>query len=694
MRRRAMQSANVIIAWLLSATAVAAQPPTVATVFDEYCKQPDSSQWFCGTRKFEVPDSQKWEIVEAYCFDDVNRSRPVDEGKRKAAVDILLPKASTRRDVCSAHIQVVPPLALEFNHRKMEWLDKNKGFEARGRRLELDPVSRTPTAHLVNGDVVGIVILETNPALFLANRGEAKEDNIDQIKSLEQVLALLGTSLGGLVGDLQRLNIRTTDQIRSYSADKFLAMTPRRTDADVFLGDLERLKDVISKANTSHQPIRAKLKSLVEHRERLQLVAQQLEHGPARLKGALDQTLEDPGAWHTLFVQLAKDGENIPGLERCEPVLNAFGPIVSTKPDEPVAVHAATLQFLQLFETNSQDRVGSTRPCSELNYIGLLEAAATAIQDAARAAARNPSDPALAKALRDSQADGRERHLQHALILAGLVRQVAAIRQGFKDTAGKEEETRKAALVLGLIANRVRDAAIRRVEPDELVVTNRIFVQDEVYSSAWTKVRTTPLRIVVNSPIADAVPNQRAKETTTSYRFVRRGFDKLTFGVGILYTPAYNATYTALDPDPSVNQTQTTTTSTGGPPPAPVETTQVVRPELKQIVEKDRQPRAGSYGAFVNYRVWGSSAFGLGGQFGVGLSADNPAFLGGGSVNLSRFVTLGVGVGSFRLKRLSAAQSDTSFRVASADEIRIDSRWDEYGYISLSVNLSGLPLFK
>ena len=686
-------------------------------------RQKDSSNWFCATRKTTISEAHRWEIVDAYCFEEPGQTRLQQTQQDERVTQLKAEKddnSRARGELCSRHRQVVPPMTLHFNHRKGEWLASDKGFESRKRKIEIDPVPRTPTAHLASGDVVGIIVTETNPALFLANRGDAKEDNIDQIKSIEQLLALLGTSFAGITADLSKQRIEANARIdaltRPDQPDAWRALINRDTtsataeritqllreeavDSEVFLTDLDRLRKWISAASTSHGPIKERLASLLEHRARLQLIAQDLESGPSTLKGSLDETLENPHGWRNLFATLGTDASALPSLQDCEAVFDAFVQVVVTEPDAPVDVHAAAIRFRQLFHSISGGTSGASEasalPCTSLSYVRRMEAAVNQVHDAARPAARNPADARLVTALREAQADSRERHLQHALILARFVRQLSALKQSMKETIGKEEETRKAALVLGLIASRVRDAAFRkRLDSDGLVVTNTIFVQEEVYSSKWTKVHTAPLRITLNSPIADAVPSERAKETTTSYRFTRRGFDKLTFGVGLVYTPAYSATYGVLDPDPSINQTQTTTTTTGGPPPAPVETTQVVRPELKQITEKDRQPRAGSYAVLVNYRLVGSSAAGLGGQFGVGMSADNPAFLGGVSINVSPYVTVGLGIGSFRLKRLSEEQADPEIRVATADEIKVDSKWQGTGYVSISVNLSGLPLFK
>jgi hypothetical protein len=702
-----LTSAVLIAFVVFGATKTAAlEKPGVATlsatskVFKDYCATADAHEWFCeAKREATLSDSHKWEVLEAYCFDELATSRPQGKVLAERVQTLLKSPAITQRDqVCAAHRTAPLPLALEFDHRRNQWLDSNKGFESQRRRIEIDPVSRTPTAHLAAGDRVAIIVTGTNPLLFLVNRGEAKEDNIEQVKGLERLLDLLGGSLKVLTGDLLTARAAATDQIVKFSA---LAADPahtpraadRTSDKEIFDSDLERLNKWIGLTETALTPVKTKLQSLTVHRARLQAVAQELEKGPASLKGQLDKTLEDPAEWGKAFALLDTEAKKVPPLQGCDAVMDAYTPVVVTRPDLAVDVHGAAIRFRQLLVVDGQNDAGGKPPCSDLAYISRLRQAVDTIEEAARVAARNPTDTTLARTLREAQANGRDRHLQYALVLGRLVRQIGATRQTLKEVASKEEDTRKAALMLAIVTRRVRDAAIRRLTPDELLVTNRIFVEDEEYSSTWTKVRTTPLKISLNSPYADSVPNERPKETTTTYRFVRRGFDRLSFGVGLLYTRAYSATYVAADPDPSVNETRTTTTTAGGPPPAPVEVTQVVRPEPKKIVEKERQPRSG-YGVFVNYRFLGNTSWGIGGQFGVATSADNPAFLAGVSLNLSSYVSLGVGGGKFRVKRVAADQQAASVRVFSTDEIRIDNPWQPAAYVSLSVNLSGLPLFK
>lgn len=699
-------------------------PPTMTAVFDAYCQEEGTSNWFCGSRKSTLSESHKWEILAAYC--PMKATSPTQRG---TSMNVQQPRVVAaaapvgRDEVCEAFLRVLRPLALEFNHRTQEWRRTNGGFESRNRRIDIDPVTRTPTAHLVSKDVVGVIVIDTNPMLFVANRGEAKEDNIDQLKSLEQLIALLGSSAGTVLTDIKRQNVGSQQMLgalvalRTESQGQLTAMRQRAASANrdaaiaaiesqlrvveqeddaesAFLADLARLEDLVDAAEKTYRPVQQKLARLLEHRARLQLLAQQLDFDRARLKGPIDATLEDPGEWHKIFADLAA-AQAIPALSRCESVLDAFGPVVVTKPEAAIDVHTAAIRFAQLFVAGQPKALAdAAQPCSELGYVGRLKEVAMSIETNARTAARDPADASLQKALRDIQADSREHHLRRVLVLLRLVRQAATVQQTVKDILAKEEETRKAAMVLRLIATRARDAAIERVADDEWIVTNKIFLPDEVYSSKWTKIQSVPLKISLSSPLAESVSSARGKEIASSYRFVRRGSDRFSFGVGLIYTTAFSSTLGAVDPDPSVNETKTTTTTTGGPAPIPVEMTQVIRPELKKIVEKEQLPRSGATSMFVNHRWLGTSAIGVGGQFGVATSTDNPAFFTGVALNLSQYVTLGIGSARFRVKRLDQALRAETVRVASADEIKIVNEWTRNRYASIAVNLSGLPLFK
>ena len=100
--------------------------------------------------------------------------------------------------------------------------------------------------------------------------------------------------------------------------------------------------------------------------------------------------------------------------------------------------------------------------------------------------------------------------------------------------------------------------------------------------------------------------------------------------------------------------------------------------------------------------MWKAGWLGIGVQGGVAMSTDNPAFMGGLSFNAGDYVIVGAGCGAFRVKTLgvgaSGAVQQVDDRVIGNDDIRTANTWSrdcarDAFYFSLSVNLTGLPLF-
>jgi hypothetical protein len=196
--------ARAVAAAQTGVTPVVSDTPTITDNFSRYCAQADASTWFCRDRKVPISDSQKWDIVGGYCFDQVAAARPEDPKLLSEMLADLRKDSEQpgRAQVCEEYRRVPVPMALVFNHRLGQWSLTSGGFEARRRTIELDPVLLIPVAHSAKHDRVGIIIAETNPLLFVANRGEAKEDNVDQVKGLEQLLGLLGPAIAKTVTDV------------------------------------------------------------------------------------------------------------------------------------------------------------------------------------------------------------------------------------------------------------------------------------------------------------------------------------------------------------------------------------------------------------------------------------------------------------------------------------------------------------
>ena len=629
--------------------------------FDAYCKSPGHSPWFCADRAGEMSASHKFDVIAAYC--DTHKEAPF----------------------CGA---LIAPLTLEFDVATRGWRERRAGsFKALHRTVDFDPVTKLPTAYLRVGDVLSIDI-RANPLVFLANRGEAKEENVAQVKALEQLLALFGSMASGLVSEVAKNAVdsdarrtRRLQILRNRTAPVDITADPIIDDEATFQADQQTIAGWTQSAQGAFTGLDGRLGRFKRVRADLQLVAQRLAStGSAQFDLArLEPALESPTDWAAEFSAVAAAITQLPDVSGCAPAFDGAVQLVSLNPADAVAVHAGALRFLQAVPTGAA-------VCPGLAYPDRLRDTIDRVREAAERAARAPDDAVARRALTEVHASARERHMVHALVLRRLTQGFGDLVGRMKEALTKEEDVRKAALVLARVAVRVKDAGVRTTGTTA-DLAYRLYVPDEPYRSPWTKARTNPVVVSVNSPYADAVPVDQ-KDVSTSYRVMRAGLDRLSFGVGLLFTHAASVSYAAVDPDPGSNTTTSETTVSGTSPPT---TTVVVKPEAKKIVEKDRQPRTGAYGLFLNYRLWGSPRAGIGAQCGAATSADNPGFMAGISGNVSPYVTIGGGYASFRVKDLDM---DRNAAVYSDADIRMRTYWDDTWYVSLSVNISDLPLFK
>lgn len=636
----------------------------VDTAWTLFCMSVDADAYFCGRRQPAPSDAHKYAVLEAYC--NIN---PVDGGPAKKGTV-----------TCEEFADVAEPVALTFQHKKGEWLDNGGLFKELGRKLEIDPATKVPTAHLRGGDRIGITIVDTNGLVHAANRGEAREENIAAMKELERVVDLLGGALGPLVNDA--------------GVAKGVSGPGTTSESD----DRARLKAWAKKVNDAREALQNALTRMSRLRGHIQLAAQMLEVGPAPFEGTLDEQLEMPDEWRKRFAaveaawtEVAKDS-TITSVASCAAIFDAFLPVLSL--EKPMEVEAAALKLVQQFDE-------PTPPCGTLTFPAIISKEAKDIRKVAADAVKGEQKELAA--MRKRQIDSRGRYLANALALQRIVSQFAAVHQSIRDILAKEEDTRKAAVALRVVADRVRDAGFRR-KNGKMYLVDRIYLPDEIFDTSWTKARVTALKIAVNSPYADQVTLTVPKETSTSYRLVRKNYDRFGVSAGLVYTRAANVTYVAVDPDPTRNVSQTVTqvTSVNDGTTVTNTSTQTTTPELKSIAEKERQTRAGSFGVFANYRLAEAGLFGFGFQGGVAASTDNPAFFGGLSMNVGSYLVVGAGCGAFRVKTLgdgpNGVQQRIDDKVMGSDDIRLKSRWSKdcrkgNHYFSFAVNIMGLPLF-
>lgn len=712
--------AAALIVWPRVAPAQTAAPPaekpganpvwSTETVFTEYCGEPDANQWLCA-RKGRLTLSEQWEIVDGYCRLALT---PAERDARQGTAAAFLTHArpvSRETAVCAHHDLALAPMAVEYDFQTGQWSSSNKGAEVRKRDIRIDPLFGYPTAFLQKNDQLGVIVNHINPLLYQVTRGDLKVEDIEQVKGLQQLLGSLGPLLGGLVGDLGEPGEKKRGGISALQElhNKLEVPPTTASSQDAYNEDLALAVMLKEMLRTAIEPLEGDLRRLTDERRRLQLLAQELQDGGAWLTGPLEEPLENPAHWAKLFGDAETGIKPVGTLDGCHAIYEAFAAVVTTPADKALDVHGAAIKFLQLHPllTPAEPALDQT-PCVLRSYIGVLKPAVEAIATVAALAARDPAAPyeggTTRSVLITRQAEAREAHLGRALTLQRIARQLVSTKDAAKEALKQQDDTRKAALALHLTADRVRMAE-RRVVGNQRYIVNRLFVQERQFEADWTKVLTESIKISVSSQYADQIPTERARETVTSYKVRREGSDRLSFGVGLIYTRMANPAFAAADPDPKANTSISQSTTDDVSIPGTKITTTVTKPELKVIAQKDSTSLAGAYASFVNYRLWVPRGVALNGQFGVALSAANPALYFGMSVNAGQLVTVGFGCGAFRVKALGVGADNKQQKVNDTlvtgnDDIRLDNKWatcfsdgKHAWYLSLNLNLSGLSLF-
>ena len=187
----------------------------------------------------------------------------------------------------------------------------------------------------------------------------------------------------------------------------------------------------------------------------------------------------------------------------------------------------------------------------------------------------------------------------------------------------------------------------------------------------WNKIQTHEIIAKADSPYAKELTLRRGAEEKRSYKLESATGQVLGYGVGLIYTPLQESTYTAVT--------------------VPGETTKVIR-------ETGRETRAGDLAAFLTYRFLEHRPRQRGRKyqpvldFGVGLTSDRPAFFIGPAFEIARAARIGVGWAPQRVTKLDGQKPDDT--VADASEIRTRKAFDlSNWYVSFSFALDSLSLF-
>jgi hypothetical protein len=188
----------------------------------------------------------------------------------------------------------------------------------------------------------------------------------------------------------------------------------------------------------------------------------------------------------------------------------------------------------------------------------------------------------------------------------------------------------------------------------------------------WSKIQTHSIVVKPVSPYVKELTLKQTGDETHTFKLESATGQILGYGIGVIYTPLYESTWTAA-------------TAPDG---------------TKVIAETNRETRAGDLAAFLSYRFLEHhpSAKRRLAQptldFGVGLTSGRPAFFLGGGLEVVRALRLGFGWTPQRVSTLAPDQTVNVTKVSSNDDIRTVNRFDtRHWYVSLSFALDALSLF-
>lgn len=694
--RRQFVALLALACFFSTLTAAAAGPSRedpLDAAFKAYCAQGGGDlPWFCGTRETTLSMAHKFDILNGYCTGDRISGRPAPD-----------------EAVCKAFHALEPPLVLEFESATGKWSHRG-GFEARRIDVEYDSLTRLPLAYLGKRGNVSVVVVG-NPLRMSVNRGAAKETDVPQVAMLEKLLESAAVLAGGLPGalssawstrmaTLQRTDTQDTMRSAERRPASVLAM-PRLAvdvedetalDASAYESDLAIVRGQVKAVATQTRRLRAELDKLRQSQRAFQLLAQRLDAEAAPIDMALlNQALENPAAWASLFEDVGKQVAAVPAVAAWTPFFESTAAALTADPSKPPAAYDAVIRALD----QQPDLSACSSPCADSAYRARVVETLGMVATAASLASRAPSNAIAQTALRTALVDARERHLLHLLALGRAFQSLHTMKGAVAEALSQEEATRSAAMQLASTSRGVRDSATRRVGMAVVRIERKIYVPDEAFDVSWTKIREFPLVIAPASSAADG-GGTAVKEKTTSYRLARKAANRVSVGAGLIFTGAHSSVYGAVDTAPGVTTNVSTTTKTEDAETGSTTTTTVAQVEPKELIEKERQSRSGTIGLFLSYRMTQSEDWGAGVQFGFGTS--DPAFLVGPVLYLSRYLTFSGGAAWFRVNRLglgfNGREQQVGDVVFSADEVRSRDRWPLSYYLSISANVSGLPIFK
>lgn len=572
---------------------------------------------------------------------------------------------------------------LAFNHNdpNNRWLagiwDGNTLDE---KALENDlafDVNRKPRLSLGGGDKILVVVYNTNPMLFVVDPGKTEEVDVESLAQFKQLTGLLGGVIQSALVTNKQFSLKTLttsdalqpeltglSELEQIRAELLRILKGRATQVGTQLeeiqtaqGSVQRNSQVLESATfTTRAYLRGleteqQVPTLVKNIQNLDTLAGKIDDS-ARILA--EKALPRPVC--TASYSAANDA-----LGR---KLNGFAK------DKRVEQELEFEKNLRRLEDN--DTTKDNCPSEDRRILDKLRL----WLDANRPADQASPAPKEANTLREMKG-----------ILQDYQDQLARVAQVSTVTAQLLTAAPAAAKVAQTLATLLprETAAISRQDsqgafPREVCSLSTGVVQ--VFKGnpgvRALKFQKRKFAVKASAPLAADLEKRHKDLEAVDYELDSKFFNDFSLGFGVIHTDIASPSWSAVAHEPSGKM--------------------VIR-------QTDEETRAGEAALILSFAPQQRERFAqLGFDLGAALDTDNPTALAGLSVSFGRFVRLGGGLITSRIKRLDDGQRefrlladgtpDPESVVTKTEDIRKKDTFKEGWYLSLTFSLNSLPFFR
>ncbi|HET7695217.1 MAG TPA: hypothetical protein VFK57_05865 [Vicinamibacterales bacterium] len=560
--------------------------------------------------------------------------------------------------------------ALILNLKSNAWTAE---WEQASHPLTFD-VTGAPTLRLRPGDArpLKILVEEISPIVYSAAPGVPKEDDLSVIAGLKSFLALAGTGIQGLV------------QTLTFSAAEGLAPSPPKPATPPTEGIAPLGKKVPPPPPQAPRECTVAPPDVREAAEQVTRRLEQLVEVGSAMR-TLEKALDALAGARTAFIhaaQQAEDGKrvtaaqlvapNLSDLTRAYDSFDAATRALTESTDRLAACQPLLNAYATMLGAPADGRIVRDLAGRVAGVGGCTDAGVSGLRTALRASAALLADPVIADPGVCTAARLKPILETHRDAMKPLVERLFNARQveekvwaAIDKAAGARREVLAGADVLTRQVQRAR-----RHTWDNTLIRSLVVTRPNP-ALAWNKVQSHEIVLTADSPYVKEISLARAAVEKRAYKLESAVGQILGYGIGLIYTPLHESTYTA-----------------------------VARPgtSTKVIAETKRETRAGDLAAFVTYRFMehrpARRTVQPTADFGVGITSDRPAFFLGLGLEVFRAARLGFGWSPQRVTRLADGQTPNVTEVSSTDDIRTVKRFATRNYyVSVTFALDSLSLF-